>query len=199
MPRKDKSKKKMQMVMGLFIACVMIFSVFGIIVSYSDSSGKALKYNDIVFNSIQGGFRAKINGDVMTFSSFPGDLENIELPSGLSSRLVSTKMFYLTYDPDIVLAADIAAVQYLMQEEYFNYLGSYPVISLTKESEYDVPVINCINATFEVPVIIFLESEETSFDSDIDNPECIIFKSNSFSGFLALKDRLLFSALGVMD
>ncbi len=195
MRRSEKKKKHAQLIFGLFVVALMVFSAFGFVMSYSSGSGSTYKYGDYTFRSTEQGLKAKIGGKTSYFTSFPGDLEDIELPASVAASLSNTKMVYLTSDPDSRFFRDIGLVEYYFQDELNDLFGIYGVISITKNSTYQLPVISCSDATASVPVLYLMQSNETKISFE-DN--CIMVEAPSQSVFVRLKDRIIFSLLGVM-
>ena len=65
----------------------------------------------------------------------------------------------------------------------------------TSENEFGMPEITCQDATLKVPVVYFKESNETKVYLQ---GECIIAEGSNGFDFLVIKDRLVFSILGIL-
>jgi hypothetical protein len=66
---------------------------------------------------------------------------------------------------------------------------------LNKTEEYNFPVINCENATEEMPVLKFIFSNETRVYSD---GNCVIAEAQSEQEMLAISDRIRYGLFGVI-
>ena len=60
---------------------------------------------------------------------------------------------------------------------------------------YNQPIVDCMNATVYVPVIVMKEANETKAYLD---GNCIFLESTQYS-VVAMKDRILYAILGVVE
>ena len=192
MRRKPKDKKKINTIMAVFIAVIMISSMAGMMMNNNDSQ---LSYNGHKFKMADNQIYTEINGETYFFYYFPADLESLNTSEEIKANLKGLQMFYFTFDPDSESLSYIDKARFdlsndLAKTEFFFANAK------TKESDsYDVPIITCDNSTTFVPVIYFKEGNRTGF---FQEGNCIIAESQTKEGFLALKDKLLYIILGVM-
>ena len=66
---------------------------------------------------------------------------------------------------------------------------------MTEVNEFTLPVITCDDATSSVPVLYFVESNETKIYSENG---CIIAEAKFETDLLRIKDRLLYERLGII-
>jgi len=76
--------------MGLFIIGIMVFSIFGFVLSYSSGQEK-LRYNDFKFTRTQLGVQTKINGEKILLNFYPTEVEDITIDEQAKQLLKNTK------------------------------------------------------------------------------------------------------------
>ena len=79
-----------------------------------------------------------------------------------------------------------------MQEQFGMHVMSG---TLNETEAYDLPIIDCENATSEIPVIKFIFGNETTINSEDD---CIVAQAQSEIEFLAIADKIRYKLFGVM-
>ncbi len=189
MRKKHEKKNKMGIWVIILIVVLMLTSTIG----YVFKGGSKEKYNDFSFSRTDDGrWYTKINGKQFAFNYFPSDLESINLSSEIIDKIKNTNMVYFTHDPENHYSGDIA----LLKEMFWPYFQIYADNGLTLNNTFNLPVIDCDNATTALPVIYFKESNQTGFY--LDN-NCIICELRPGEDFTALKERLLYSLFGVME
>jgi len=195
MPRKKKKSKKPLIIGGLIIF-FMISSAFAVMLGGFAQTSSKTKYDGITFTSLQNGeFRARVDGKLMDFDFTPDMIEGIELDPALITRLKNAAEVDVTYDYDSEAANQIALGIFQMQQSYFKDT-KFIREGATKENEFDQPIITCDDASPEVPVILFELGDDTGIIADGD---CIIATASRPDEIAAVKDRIVFSMLGVMN
>ena len=186
------SKKNM---MSLFIIGIMVLSVLGFVMIRNDSGSYKFIYNDVLFKQTQQGYFAKIDDKTATFRYHPTQVEHINLSSSIITSLKSTRMAYITYDPDAKNPQNLALFSYELSQELPEYFGLYLVPGLSGENEYDVMIVTCLNATQFVPVIYLKYANETKV-SMLNN--CIYLEGKTDFDFAYLKDRVLYAMFDII-
>ncbi|MBW2999472.1 hypothetical protein KY339_02265 [Candidatus Woesearchaeota archaeon] len=191
--RKQKKLSK-QTIMSIGIVVLMVASVIGFM--WSGDDGQSLEYNNYVFIDKGLFWETEINGQKISFSSFPSEVEDINLSEEMVNVIKTTKMVYVTSDPDDEFKDGIGRAQFNMKNIFEQNLGIYFVYSFTKNNTFGKPIITCENSTATVPVMLFEKSNKTgiSFDND-----CIIFEAFNSNDFNVLGDRLLFGVLDIIE
>lgn len=191
--RREKSKRTQQVVFTLFIVMIMTTSILGFI--WGRDSEERMEYKDKTFTKQQNLWTTEINGQKKSFYYFPSQVEDIEVDADAISTIQNTPMLYVTYDPNQTTVNYIAQAIFDLDEEFSNY-NIYSVKALTKENEFDLPIINCENATAYLPVIYFEQTNKTeiSFSNN-----CITVEAKTGIDFLRTKDRLLYAFFGIIE
>jgi len=176
-----------KMLMGGFIAFIMVFSIFGFIAD-SFISPK-LRYNDFSFKVVDNQLVTKIDGRQYSFYSFPEDLKSFGIDSE-ASLLLAQPVLTITYDSNSSDASLFADIQYYIEQQ----LKDVRVIerAVTNEGS-SLPKRDCSDASESQPVIL-LKSGEPSISVE---GNCIILSGEN-RGLLMVSERVVYSVLGVM-
>jgi hypothetical protein len=193
MPKKEKVNKKV--IWSIFIAIIMVSSVFGVIFGSFAPSGNRVNYKGFSFYKSGEYWVAKINKENIYFFFLPSEVEDINISDAVITKLSNTKMFYLTYHPNQTIVKDIALAQFQLQRVLHHHLGIYVASALTTNSSNTIPVVTCENATAFVPVVEFRESNTTSIN--LDN-NCVVIEVESTRDVFMMKDRLVYALLGII-
>ena len=180
----------------IFLIVIMIGTSFGFILNGFSPASDKKKYNGFTFSlePRENIWTSKINGREAAFSFLPTEVENVPAPGDLQQRLQgryeidSTSDFSSRFNQSIALA----------QHQMGLTLGVYDIYvrkGFTKNSSFDLPIITCDGSTQNVPVIYFRQGNSTGISL---NQSCIIAEAASNAEFIRVKDRLLYSALGVI-
>lgn len=170
----------------------MVLSIIGFM--WGKSTTK-LRYKDLSFTRTDTGWITNINDKQMEFDNHPLDVEHLNISLDTKNIILATKMVYITYDPEGKYLESIARAQYDLNNKLWSTLRIYSENALTINTTYALPVISCDNATFAVPVIYLTTGNETKIYNE---DGCIIIEASSGFAFSSLKDRLLYSLLGVI-
>ncbi|MCX6707678.1 MAG: hypothetical protein NT001_06075 [Candidatus Woesearchaeota archaeon] len=195
---KGEKKSSKTLWMSIFICAIMVLSAIAFMSNRDDSSNSNLKYNNFSF-SVTEDNKWILNlkspeKQQITFYNHPSQVEQINVTPEISSILASTKMIYVTSDPDDLFKDAIGLAEFEMKD-IMEKRGVYFVYSFIKENRFNKTIITCRNSTSSVPVLYFRQGNETGISYD-DN--CIILESDSESGILRLRDRMLYDLLGVI-
>ncbi len=188
--RKEK-KSKLGAVLVFFIAFIMVSSIIGFIYG---GERDTFKYKDIKFTRTQNEWSAVINNRKMVFNYFPAEVEGVNVSSDVITALLNKPEIDTTSETDDMFAEEIALAQYNMALTLNNF-NIYMRRGFTTNNTFDLPIITCENATVVVPIIYFEHSNETRVS--IEN-NCVIAEARNNFDVLRIKDRLLYSILGII-
>jgi len=182
--------------MSLFIVAIMVLSVLGFMAIRNSNDGYSFVYQGILFEQDQqGGLIAEINGEEVVFRYTPQQLELMNFTDNIIPAVKNTRMIYITNDPDAKYISDLALLSFELSKELPQYFRIYTVNGLTAENDYDVPIVTCLNATQNVPVIYFKDANETRA---FMNGNCIFFEAKTAYDFSYLKERLMYGMFGIL-
>ncbi|MBW2980388.1 hypothetical protein KY360_03160 [Candidatus Woesearchaeota archaeon] len=188
--KKRKDNKRMQTIMMGFIAFIMVTSIVGFL--WKGGQPK-VEYNGIPFVQEASGWTAEINTQKISFNYHPNEVEHINISPAITQRL-DTVEIDTTYDINDSYAEYIAKVQYTLGLGLNNF-DIFVVKGFTEENEFNRPVITCDDATAYVPVIYFKKSNETKVYLE---GNCIMAEAYRGDDLIKIKDRLLYTILGIM-
>jgi len=190
--REKKEKKKWGLI--LFIVLIMIgTSVSFVFFGFSPVAEK-VKYNGINFANNNNVWTAKINGKTAAFSFLPTEVEDVVAFDDFAKLLQGKFEIDVTYDLNSTYAQSIALAQYQMGLTLAAY-DIYVRKGFTTNNTFNMPLINCDDATFNVPVVYLKYGNTTSIHVE-DN--CVIAEASSNADFIKAKDRILYGILGVI-
>lgn len=195
----DKQQKRNRTIMGIFITIIMIGSTLGFFVGSNNTDSNNIEYtsNDgtiygFTFNGQQ--YTTKINEEKLLFYSLPFDLARYNVSNEIKDIIKSRNAFYFTFDPD---SEDI---QYIEQARFelvteMSKKNKFIIPSVIKNnSQYSYEIITCDNATLDMPVINFVESNTTKVT--LEN-FCIIFQGKRLD-FIRYRDLIVYTLSGVI-
>lgn len=194
---KRKEKKNFYVIaLAVLITISMIGSIFAIVLdNYQSNNIKYGKYSFVVTNT--GTYKVKVNGQFMEFTYFPSDLERIPLDSRVKEKLSNSAAFAIIFDP-VESNQSLEFVDYV-RYEIQNQVQKQVFFGITQESErYLLPVLGCDNATAAVPLILIVNSDNTSIAIDKDNENCILMNAR-LRDIIAAKDRIVYSMNNIMQ
>ena len=193
MVRKEK-KSKGGVILAFIIAFVMVGSILGIV--SSDRQQSQFKYKDIKFkqDQLNNVWYTTINNQKVIFNYLPQDVEQIELTPDITTLLLNKPEIDTTSKINDTFYEEIALAQYNMALT-LNPLNLYLRQGFTANNTFNLPILTCKEATMAVPIIYFQQSNQTKIT--LEN-NCIIAEARNNIDILRLKDRLLYSILGII-
>lgn len=191
---KGKKEKKNWWLI-VFIVFIMIGTSFSFVFFGFSGTDEVVKYNGIKFVKKTDRIEANINGRQAAFSFLPADVQTIPDLNGSIKILQNKFEIDTTYDLNSTYKEAIALANYQMGLTLANY-NIFIRQGMASNNTFNLPVIKCTDATSQVPVIYFREGNSTRIYSK-DN--CIIAEANSNQDFIRIKDRLIYSILGVIQ
>jgi len=181
-------------IMGLFIAAIMILSVMGFALTFSEPVER-LEYNDYKFVRTSQGLRTTINDIHVYFVYFARDVADIPFDEGAKVALDGARVIWFAYDPNDIEASAIADALYRMEDVLGTASDQYVQRALLDNTGYALPQVSCINATAAVPVLILQSGNETKIEH---KNGCITATADRAQAVYQVSDRILYQALGVM-
>jgi len=191
MARKEK-KSKWGTFLVFFIAFIMVSSVIGFLWSGVDQNES--KYNNIKFTRTQSGWTALIEGKWAVFDYFPSEVEPINISSNIGAMLANKPEIDTTSFINDTFSEEIALAQYNMAL-VLNNVNIYLRTGFTANNTFKMPVFTCEDATPAVPIIYFMQSNQTLVSM---KDSCVVVEARNADDILRVKDRLLYSILGII-
>ena len=188
--RKEK-KSRWGAVLVFFIAFIMISSIIGFMYGGQTDT---FKYKDLKFKRTQNQWSTVINNQKLVFNYFPADVEQINLSSDIITLLLNKPEIDTTSEINGTFSEEIALAQYNTALTLNNF-NIYVRRGFTTNNTFNLPIITCEDATFAVPVLYFKQSNQTKVTLEND---CIIAEARNNIDILRIKDRLLYSMLGII-
>jgi hypothetical protein len=190
--RQKKEKKKW----GLIIVTIflMLGTTFGVLQFGFAPAGQAVRYNGIKFTQAQNAWLANVQGKQAAFTFLPEETENIFAFDDFSSKLQNRLEIDVTSDFNNTFRESIALAQYQMGLTMDQYNVFVRQGFTTPQQQF--PKITCNDASENVPVIYFRQSNTTQISSQ---GSCIIAEASSNADLIRVKDRLLYGILGVIE
>jgi len=193
MKRRKDNNRRNQILIGVVLVAIMIFSGFGI---FSDQGNNSIYYGKYKLSvSNEGRFLfMKYQGKDVVFYNAPAEVRKISADAAVIQKLKGAKFLITTFDP--LQNPNNLAIIDTARFDIGVAFGKQIIPGVTRSGKgYEFPVYTCENASSYIPVLYFNESNETSV---IDNNNCIILNGNN-TGMLQLRDFLMYSMIGVFD
>jgi hypothetical protein len=191
--REAKRKRNIKIVFGVFIAFIMIFSIFELALYRQDDTTNAYNKFNIQIDSQNNRYVLKINKSTHYFYTWPALIEDIPVARGSIDLIKNGQIIIYSFNPDSPSLPLIEQARYELSQE----LAKDQVFGVTHNvSAYEaMPVLTCKDAASATPVIFFNVSDNTSITQQ---GYCVIINANG-TEFLRAKDRFLYTYLGVMQ
>lgn len=194
MKRHDEAKeKRKQIFMSTFIVLIMSLSVLGYMVGREGED--VTKYNGFKLFKVDNQWATKISGKQYLFYFHPTQVERINVSKSIIEKINQSMQIYLTSDENSTNKEAIALTQFEISNSW-SQNNKYIVDGFTKNNKYSKPVITCLNATSYIPVLMFEKYNVTEISEE---NKCIFLRARSDQDFLALKDRLIYGVLGIIN
>jgi len=194
MNRRDERDEKKKKVIVLFLAGIMIISVFSIIFIGVGPSQGSVTENSAKFIKKGEAWSTQIDKREALFTYLPSDVEHITLSSRILNTLKNTIEIDTTYDPNSTYNQSYALAQYQMGITLQNF-NIFVRSGITGNISDRISIITCNDSTPIVPVIYFKDSNETRI-SLVGN--CIIAEIAQGREAIMVKDRILYGKFGII-
>lgn len=182
-----------KMLMGLFIAFIMVFSIFGFVIDFAvrPSVSKA-EYGDFKFKIVGEQYITKINGKEHVFVFFPGDLEFIQVSDEVR-KLLESPVLAVTYNPNSSIAQNLGEAQYYFELQLQDVKAIER--ALTNNEGTQLSQKSCGDASEAEPVILLQKADESGI---VAKDSCIILSAVDPFDLYQQTERIIYTVLGVM-
>ncbi|MBI5065241.1 hypothetical protein HZA97_03295 [Candidatus Woesearchaeota archaeon] len=187
-------KDKKKIFASLFIAFIMVFSIFGFILSYTLGE-ESVKYQGHKFVKTPQGWLSIINDERLFFSFNPQEVDFF-IKEEIKQFLKDKKKLTLSYNPKDFYSSAITEVALKLYQDLPKIKETKINFGLTNNTGYDLPLITCNNASAENPVLIF---EENDFNASIElENNCIKLKYTTQLEVLQQGDAIFYTLAGMI-
>ncbi len=187
-----KKRINQKAVIGIFIAAIMVLSIFGMMLDYAIKPDQKIKYKEYTFKQKQGKWTAEIKDKEYKFYFTPQDLEHLNITQQAKQLLKTKDVYTITYDPDNRDVETIAQAIYELEQQITK-----PIIetALTNNTGTALLQKTCKDATPQQPVIYYKEGDEQKIETQ---KNCIIINSIDSRDIIMQTDLIKYLMLGVM-
>ncbi|MBN2141817.1 hypothetical protein JW711_00665 [Candidatus Woesearchaeota archaeon] len=191
--RAKKGEKTKQILMSVFLAVVMIFSVFGILIG---TQSDKLSFGGHDFKVDQNRYTTKIDGKELYFYTLPYEVQYINVSDSAMSKIKNSVYMLAVFNPaaagESLPAIEIVRFDFvtLLTDKFF-----YSGVEEPSPLYTTLPTLSCANASAQAPAIIFNVSESSSI---VEDGNCIYLNGQGVD-FLRFRDRILYDYYGVYE
>ncbi len=193
--RKEKSNKNLGM--SIFIAFIMITSVFGVIFYGYAGSSEVIRYNDVKFTVTNLGYETTIAKEKYYFEYLPPEAESVNTDVNIIGMINNAKGIIITSDINTTYKEDIALASYNLNT-LFTTQNKYSANAFTTNST-TLPAVTCENASITFPVIYITEANSTEITLDDSNEGCINFRFDTSYNLKRATSKLMYIILGIIE
>ena len=190
--KKTEQKKKSKTGMGLFIAFIMISSVFAILFYGFGETTQVDRYDGHTFRWTNEGYTVSLKGTTYAFDLLPQHVEMAHVTQEASTLLKSAQAVITTSEQNSPYATDIAIASYNLN----TLLGKDGIFVSNAFIDSQTP-ITCADATPGNPVIYFQEALIASQITASDN--CITIMFENPASLQQMVTKLLYMYLGIIQ
>ena len=193
--RKKKKLIENKALMAIFFSFIMVSSILSIIFGgYNAPQDNELEYEGYTFTRGENFWTVEVNGSLYKTHFFPTELSDLNVSPEITARIKSTKMAFisapvLTEDKEFTSVASFELANFFIENDI------YMVQAISdNNSGYNLPLIDCQNATAFVPVITFKNSTPSQA---IMQDDCIVIEAANSQDYVRLKDKIILEYLGI--
>jgi hypothetical protein len=179
--------------MSIFIAFIMITSIFGVMFYGFSSPGETYRYDGKKFEATPEGFELKFKGETYTFELLPQDVEDVPVDEEAIASIMNAPLVVLTSDPNSLYARDIAISSFNINT-ILTKQGQITGNAFTQPGA-QLPVITCDNASTASPVIYFIQASETAISYEAG---CTLVQFNTGFNLQRASSRLAYALLNII-
>ncbi len=185
---------KKKSAMALFIAFIMIFSIFGLFLdSINFSSQQKITYNNYKFTQTEKGWMTNYQGQELYFFLSPQMIEQNKINKEAIEKLNQAQKIQITYDANSTNRELFAELQYMLENTLTNILKKEINIGLFNANITNI--ITCESATQENPVILLEEgNNEIIYENN-----CLRLKSSEDIESLKQTEVIIYQMLGIIQ
>ncbi|PLW79735.1 hypothetical protein C0585_06230 [Candidatus Woesearchaeota archaeon] len=193
-------EKRNKIIMGLFISVIMVGSIMGIFVSQNNTVPELEYENEngevFSFQVDQSSFYiTEINDNYYNFYYHPSDLARFKNDTNEINAALSTNQAVILIDVNDINAQYIDLARLEISESFIKEnIFIYGAKTTNSTSYPGLPVMNCDNATPELPFIYLRTGNNTNIEL---NNNCLIMEGNQYD-FLRFKDLIVYTKYGVL-
>lgn len=192
--KEAKREIRMKRTMSIVLAGLMLFSVFAIGLSYINT--EKIEYNGFEFkeNSVNGNavLETKVDGKKVFIYTYPNS--SMMIPSEGDLSIIQNKDLIFIVNPN----SDLVALIDLMRYEYSQFSDNnfIPAADGVYNNSPYIHHFSCENATKEIPIIHFIESNESTNIKEENN--CITINMYNEDA-IYIRDRLAMTITGIAN
>jgi hypothetical protein len=160
-----------KIIMPLFLASIMIFSILGFAFSSNDTSGR-IDFNGYKFAQTNSGFLTYKDNQQIVISSDPRSLDLTTLPEISINDLNTATKIYLSFNPEENLPQYLSYFNFNVKTKLKNLI---PACSEDVEGCGDIPIKSCEDASLLDRVIQLKYSEIPTITY---NSGCLLIQGN---------------------
>jgi hypothetical protein len=196
MARRDDGTRKKR-ILSVIIVAIFVLSSFGIMFSGFTNQKQALDFNNLVFEQDSNGYlTTTVNKTKIKIQTNPYEAMQIPIDNSTMDILAGKQNVYISYPvkglyPEYVSLAVFDLAEFLAGRSVYALAG----ISDDNSAYSSIKLIDCRNASVEVPVILFEESNTTT--GIVADGNCVRVKAMAPAQFITVKDRLILKMAGV--
>jgi len=177
---------KKETLLGLFIAVIMISSMFGIFLNQNSNISK-IRYNNHVFYLENGLLYTDINNTKIYFKNSPNFFNTSIVSSKFINDLQNTNNIYFIINKSDLELTNMINIEQELAGTLFSTNKLY--LDLKDISEN----ITCTNATINKPILII---KKGNFSTEYTN-YCFKVSLNEYVEMIDLRDALLYQYYGI--
>lgn len=190
---KKKQREQYTRTIVVIITVIFILSSIAGIVLYRNDPREEFSIQGVKFRQEGDHYIANINKNDVIVYTLPGEASYINISSAILNKIKNSKMIYLTFDPEQDDLTYVDFIRFELTEELFEN-NIFPISGTLRESPlYQLPVVDCENATIYTPVIEFRVENKTNIYEE-DN--CIYIQAKG-PEFIIIRDKIIFGLYGL--
>jgi len=194
MKRKEPKIKK-EAIITIFLAAIMVFSIFGIMIEGFTSNSQKVFYGKQAFSMTDNGWVTKIGSKNFIFSYLPEELKDINVSNEIKNIVSEKKEIDFTSEFNDTFKQQIAFIVFDSQQK-LSEVNIYLRDGFTAETEYQKPIINCNNQSYSVPIIYLKSGDATAIKSE---GNCITISATSTEDLVRFTEKIIYIILGIKE
>ena len=192
--KKRKTKENYGKHIVIMLAALMVLSTLGYLVGQNNSSVSSVTYNGYAIEVTQYGLRVTIDDKETYFTYYPDTVAYLKPDEQILNLVKNSKVITVVYDPEEDNPEMFGGVQYQLEQDFVKD-NKFVIRGLTKSEGYNLPELDCVNATATVPVLKYMTGNATGYKME---GNCIIAEGIVPSDMIQLKDALIYGYYGVI-
>jgi hypothetical protein len=192
-----KKAKEPKVLVSLFLASIMVFSILGFMMSYqTEDNTTEREYNGYKFIQLYNNIQTEINDQKISLNYFPDQLESINISSAVKVVLDNSEVIAITYDGDSDYKELFAEQQFELNNK-LEKIDKYVIPGIIDNTDLEqITQMDCNNATPSIPVILFQEGISTNITV---NNNCITINIGTMNDAYRVGDLLFYHMAGIME